>query len=86
MEDHTAQLVYWSGQKKAFNQPAQEGCDPMLRFDGYCWSTKHTSPFWCLTGASEEQKKHEMQGTDRSAPSAAREKPLLNMFYKYLRI
>lgn len=72
--------------KKAFNQPAREGYDPMPWFARCCWSTKHTFPSWCLAGASEKQKKHEMQGIDRSAPSAARENPLLNMFYKYLQI
>lgn len=69
--------------KKAFNQAAQGGCDPML---GCCWSAEHASLSRHLPGAPGEQKEHETQGTDRSAPSAVREKPWLNLFYKYLQI
>lgn len=49
-----------------------------------CWGPKHTSPSWGLAGASEEQKNHEMQGTDRSARSAARGKPLAKHVLKIL--
>ena len=65
--------------KKAFNHPSWEGYEPTPRFAGCCWSSKQVFPSRCLAGASEGQKNHEMQGTDRSAPSAARENPLLNI-------
>lgn len=69
--------------KKAFNQAAQGGCDPTL---GCCWSYEHASPSWCLPGVPGEHQEHETQGTDRSAPNTVKEKPWLNMFYKYLQI
>jgi len=86
MEDHTTQLVYRLRQKKPLTNQQEKGTIPCRALLG----TAGAPNVPLLSGVSllllKSRIQHETQGLDRSALTAARENPLLNMFYKYLQI